>query len=269
LQFSIQRHLLLQLWRSRALVARLVIQDLYEAVAGSVLGIAWLVFVPLSTMAIYIFVFGFVFKSRIGQDGSAFTYSAFLLSGMIPWLLTLDVANRGSSAIISRIGLVKEVVFPAEILPLQSALTSMATYTPVYALFILFAIVVHRGVPATFLLLPILFSIHVIFMVGLSFTLAALTPFLRDIPRIVALAGSIVIYVAPIVYVKDNVPAVFQPLLYLNPLSYMVWCYQDALFFGSIQHVLAWLVFPVLSLVLFFLGFRIFGRLQPIFGNVL
>jgi lipopolysaccharide transport system permease protein len=65
------------------------------------------------------------------------------------------------------------------------------------------------------------------------------------------------------------VPAAFNPLLWLNPFTYMVYCYQDALYFGRIAHPVSWVAFGVGSLFVFALGYRLFRRVKPYFGNVL
>ena len=49
----------------------------------------------------------------------------------------------------------------------------------------------------------------------------------------------------PMFYLPEVVPAVCRPLLYVNPFSYLVWCYQDAVYFGRFEHPWAW---PVLAL---------------------
>jgi lipopolysaccharide transport system permease protein len=77
------------------------------------------------------------------------------------------------------------------------------------------------------------------------------------------------IYILPIFYLPDWVPAAFKPFLYLNPFSYMVWCYQDALYFGRIEHPWAWPIFFVGSVGALLIGYRVFRRLKPQFGNVL
>jgi lipopolysaccharide transport system permease protein len=65
------------------------------------------------------------------------------------------------------------------------------------------------------------------------------------------------------------VPAAFDPILWLNPFSYMIWCYQDVLYFGSLGHQAAWVIFPAWSLFIFAGGYRVFRRVRPLFANVL
>ena len=64
-------------------------------------------------------------------------------------------------------------------------------------------------------------------------------------------------------------PRALQPIIYLNPFSYLVWVYQDVLFFGTIRHPYAWVVTALWALLALGLGYRTFERLKPYYGNVL
>jgi lipopolysaccharide transport system permease protein len=86
---------------------------------------------------------------------------------------------------------------------------------------------------------------------------------------VIALYGNIGTYLIPVVYLPGWVPPIFKPLLYVNPFSYMTWMYQDVLYFGRIEHPVAWIVFPLFSVVVFALGYRVFRRLKPLFGGAL
>ncbi|MBM3523785.1 MAG: hypothetical protein FJX57_12565 [Alphaproteobacteria bacterium] len=73
----------------------------------------------------------------------------------------------------------------------------------------------------------------------------------------------------PLFYLPAMVPAGFRPVLYLNPFSHLIWCYQDVFYFGRFEHPVSWLVTASISLVSLLAGVRIFSRLKPAFGNVL
>ena len=70
-------------------------------------------------------------------------------------------------------------------------------------------------------------------------------------------------------YQPSSVPAAIRPILYFNPFSYVIWCYQDACYFGRFEHPLAWVVFPLGGLIVFYLGYRIFRKLRVAFGSAL
>ncbi|MBT4867870.1 MAG: ABC transporter, partial [Planctomycetaceae bacterium] len=60
-----------------------------------------------------------------------------------------------------------------------------------------------------------------------------------------------------------------RPLLYLNPFSYLAWCYQDVCYYGRFEHPWAWPVLAILSLSTFLIGSRVFRTLKQNFGSVL
>jgi lipopolysaccharide transport system permease protein len=102
-----------------------------------------------------------------------------------------------------------------------------------------------------------------------AFTLAALGTFVRDVRDIVQLSAIVLIFLMPIVYLPSQIPAAFNPILWLNPFTYMVYVYQDVLYFGRVQHPLSWVAFGAGSLIAFTLGYRLFRRVKPHFANVL
>ena len=106
-------------------------------------------------------------------------------------------------------------------------------------------------------------------MVGVSFFLASIGVFFRDIKDFVQIFSVVGVYLMPTFYLPTLVPSVFRPLLYLNPFSYMIWCFQDLIYFGRLEHRMSWVVFPLISITVFVLGYRVFRKLRPMFGNVL
>jgi lipopolysaccharide transport system permease protein len=77
------------------------------------------------------------------------------------------------------------------------------------------------------------------------------------------------LYGIPVFYLPDWVPGWFKPLFYLNPFSYMVWCFQDVCYFGRFEHPFAWPIFISLSFLTLFFGNRIFSNLKTYFGSIL
>lgn len=213
---------------NRRLVFDLTRSELHESVVGSVLGRVWLYLGPLLTMAVYIFVFAIVFRVKVNPTEGNFSYGypAYILSGLIPWMMTLDIMARSCSAIIGNSGVVKEVVFPIEALPAKVVLTSAASFAVSYVVFFGYLLVEQGHLLVTHLLFPVVLGIQFVFLFGLAFLFAAITPFFRDMTRIVQFASMLLIYAAPIVYFGDWVPRAFRAVLYLNPISYMTWCFR-------------------------------------------
>jgi lipopolysaccharide transport system permease protein len=89
---------------------------------------------------------------------------------------------------------------------------------------------------------------------------------MKDVIQVFSITG---VYLIPAFFLPEFVPRLFQPILYINPFSYLIWCYQDALYFGRFEHPWAWGVVFVLSLSVFTLGYRFFRKVKNVFGDVL
>jgi lipopolysaccharide transport system permease protein len=237
--------------------------------AGLVLGVAWGIAQPLFMMAIYAFLFSVVFKVKVG-DSIEFPrdFTVYLLSGLIPWLAFANAMSRGSTAVTGNENLVKQTTFPIVLLPVTRALAACVPLLVGLAFVTALMLVQYLALPVTYVLVPLLVLLQLLAMIGMSFALAAIGAFFRDIREIVALISIAGIFVLPIVYLPTAVPDALQPLLYANPFSYMVWCYQDAIYYGRFEHPWSWAVFAAGSLFLLMLGYRLFRRLSPYFGNV-
>ena len=84
----------------------------------------------------------------------------------------------------------------------------------------------------------------------------------KDFVQVFCIAG---MYLMPVVYLPTMVPEIFRPLLYLNPFSYMAWCYQDACYFGRFQHPWAWPVFMFGSLADVLCGLSRVSQVEGLF----
>ena len=258
------------LTRHRELMFALARRDVSDRYAGQALGLFWAVAHPLFLMTLYVFIFAFVFKAKVGGTlEMPLDYTSYILSGLIPWMAFQESMNKSCSAITANAGLVKQVVFPIEVLPAKGVLSSLLPQFVSTAILIIYVLVTARHLPATYLLLPVLLSLQLMAMMGVGYLLSAVGTYFRDIKDFVQLFGTAGMYAMPVFYLPGWVPELFKPVLYANPFSYLIWCYQDALYFGKINHPWAWVVNITLSFIVFTLGYRLFRKLKPGFGNAL
>lgn len=255
--------------RHRDLAWEMTKREVTERYAGQHVGHWWALAHPLVLTAVYIFLFGFVFKGRIREgEANSLGYIAYLLSGLIPWLAFQESMSKGAVAIASNSGIVKQVVFPLHLLPVKGVFAAVFTQMVMTAFFAIYLLAVHRALPWTWVFLPVLWAAQALAMCGVAFALSAAGAFVRDIKDIVQISAVIGTYLAPIAYRPDWVPGPLQPILYANPFSYMVWTYHDVAFHGGVTRPWAWAVFFAGSLMTFWFGYLFFRRLRPYFGNV-
>src|SRR5579871_2379425 len=113
------------LWQRRELLLEMTRRDVVERYAGQALGAWWAVIAPLLTMATYMLAFGVIFRSRLGPDDDGSGYVAFALAGLVPWMGLQEGLSRTTGAIVGNASLVKQIVFPGEVLPLKVALGTL------------------------------------------------------------------------------------------------------------------------------------------------
>ncbi len=256
--------------RHRGMLCTLARRELGQPHAGQVLGRFWVVGHTLFLVLVYATVFSWVFAVRMGGgSGLPGDYTTYLLSGLLPWLAFSQAMLRASSSVTSAGSLVRQVVFPLEVLPATAVLTALPPLAAGVALLLAWSVLATGRLPAMWLALPVVAGLQVLAMLGVGYLLAGVGVFVRDTKDLVQLFTTINVYLMPVVYLPDWVPERLAWLLVVNPFSALAWCWQDVLFFGTFAHPCAWVACAVGCPLAFSVGYRIFSKLRPMFGNVL
>jgi lipopolysaccharide transport system permease protein len=264
------REIIELLTRHRDLTLTMARRELSDRYAGQVFGVLWAIGHPLFQIALYVFVFAVVFRTRIGGTvDMPLDYPTYLLAGMVAWVSFQESMVKSCTAITSNEALVKQVVFPLEILPVKGVLASLLGQLVSLAVLIVYVLVRFGGLHATYALLPVLIVLQLMAMIGVGYVLSVVGVYFRDLKDFVQVFAAAAIYMLPVFYLPQWVPAPIVPLLYLNPFSHLVWCYQDALYFGRFAHPWSWAVMIAASIGSFVIGYRVFRKLKPGLANQL
>ncbi len=259
------------LWRNRGLVKALIQREILGRYQGSVLGILWSFFNPILMLAVYTFVFSVIFKARWGTGGteSKAEFALILFAGLLLFNLFAECVTRAPGLILGNTSYVKRVVFPLEILPWVSfgaALFHVCVNLVVWLLFYLFIL----GLPkATVVLLPLALIPLMLQVMGVSWFLASLGVYLRDVSHVVGILVSTLMFLTPIFYPASAIPAAYQQLLYLNPLTFIVELARDLLIFGRWLDWGSFGLVTVGSAVVAWAGFAWFQKTRKGFADVL
>lgn len=256
--------------RNRALIREMALRDIKGGHAGHGLGSVWIYIQPIVVLATYMLIFGVVIGSKLTVTAALpGDYTSYIVVGLTAWLLMANALGRSTNAFSSNANLVKQVVFPIETLPVATVLACFIIYLPAFALMLAYKLFLGGGLGWLVLILPLVLGMHALLCVGLTLLLSVTTPFVRDIREFVTIYMSVSMYFTPAIYLPDWVPPAVRPILFLNPFSYLVWVYQDTIFFGEIRHGFAWIVFAAMTVCVFFAGLIVFRRVKPYLGNVL
>lgn len=253
----------------RYLLVELAVRDVRDRFAGHVLGVVWTIAHPILLMGIYVGIFTFVFPARgLTAPGRTQDLTVYILAGLIPWLCFQEVLARSTTAITGNASLVKQIVFPVELLPIKTVLGCLPTQLVATAFLVGLALLTGLGSPAL-LLFPVVLILQVAAMLGVAFALSAVGAFVRDLRELVVVFCAVNLFLQPILYAPAQLPRVLRPVLWLNPFSHLVWVAQDVFFFGAITHPVSWVVLTVGALVTLGLGYRLFRGLKHRFGDML
>lgn len=258
------------LWRNRNLIKELVKREVIGRYRGSVLGIFWSFFNPVFMLAVYTFVFSVVFKARWnGSSDSKTEFALILFAGLIVFNLFAECINRAPSLILANTNYVKKVVFPLEILPWVS-LGSALFHTLISIGVWLIAYIILFGLPhVTVLLLPFIFIPFLLFIIGITWGLASLGVYLRDVSQFIGVISTILMFLSPIFYPVTALPEAYRPLLYLNPLTPVIEQTRDVLFWGKIPDMTVLATYSVGAIFVAWMGFVWFQKTRKGFADVL
>jgi len=257
------------LWCNRQLIVQMTKREVVGRYKGSVLGLAWSFFNPVFMLVVYTFVFSMIFKSRWGGDESKTLFALVLFVGMIVLGLFGEVVNRAPSLILANVNYVKKVVFPIEILPviaMGAALFHMLISLSVLLLaFILFNGFLHWTVIFTpLVLLPL-----VIVTLGISWMLAAVGVFLRDVSQTVGLITTILMFLSPVFYPVSAVPERFRPFIMANPLTFVIEQAREVVVWGHLPNLVGLGVYTTLAILIAWSGYFFFQKTRKGFADVL
>lgn len=259
------------LWHHRALIRQMTVREVVGRYRGSFMGLAWSFFNPLLMLLVYTFVFTSVFHSRWAgaADSSKTSFAIVLFIGMIVYAIFSDNVNRAPTLIISNTNYVKRVVFPLEILPVISmgasvfhAMVSLVVWLLAYVLLV--------GVPhLTVLLLPLVILPFVVGTLGISWVMASVGVFMRDLSQAVGILTTALMFLAPVFYSIENVPPHFKPLVMANPATFIIEQARQVLVWGRAPDWFGLTVYSLISLLVAWLGFWWFQKTRKGFADVL
>lgn len=255
------------LFRYRSLISHLTRREFSERYAGQIVGLAWVIAHPLFLMLVYIVAFAYVIRVRLGAEGTPMDYTVYLLSGMVPWLASIECLNRAAQSITASPGFVRQMTFPVEVLPVRAVTVVLPALLVSTLVLVIYALLHSGEVLWSYALWPAVLTLQLILLLGLAFAIAAIGVYLRDIKELIAVYAAAGFFVSPILYTESMLPGPLGLLFYLNPASYLIWVYQDIFYYGAFAHPVAWAVLAVSAPASLYYGYRLFASLRPWFGE--
>lgn len=255
---------------NRDLIHALIRREVVGRYKGSILGIFWSFFTPAFMLVVYTFVFSVVFKARwSGGSDSKSEFALVLFAGLLVFNLFSECVNRAPGLVLANTNYVKKIVFPLEILPLVSLGVALFHTAVSLLAWLAFYIVLFGVPPATIFLLPLVLLPLVLLTLGLSWFLASISVYLRDIGQLIGIITTALMFLSPIFYPLSTLPEGYQTVLQINPLTLPVEMARSVLFWGTTPQWSSLVAYSATSMLIAWAGFAWFQKTRKGFADVI
>jgi ABC-type polysaccharide/polyol phosphate export permease len=256
------------IYNYRTMIKAMALRDVQSRYMGTLGGFLWFIIQPFSIVLVYWFVFSVGFKV---QPAGGLPFVAVFVCGLVPWSLFAEALNTSTAAIKANAHLVTKTIFPTEILPVVSLLSSL--FTHILMMLIFFLIMMVNGIPFSvynFQVFYYLFALCALSL-GLGWLLSAVNVFYKDVGQALNVVLNLWFWATPIAWFQEILPEKYFWVLKFNPMYYIVDGYRASfLHLSPIWHnPRQGVYFWIMCAIVFIAGAFTFRRLKPDFAEVL
>lgn len=256
------KELLNNLYSYRQLLKSNVRKEIRGKYKGSFLGILWSFVNPLLTTLVYAIVFPIILKNNEPH------YVTFIVIGILAWTYFTTAIMQGTTTILNNAGIVKKVYFPREILPISVNTSGAINFLISCVIIFIFLIFSKIGFSWYLLLLPVIIAIQYLLQLGIIFITSAINVYIRDAEYIINFMVNMLFYATPILYTSDMFKnSSFYWIFKFNPMAVIINSYRDIMFYKQMPNVQYLLMVFIASFILFYIGYKIFKKLERKFAE--
>jgi lipopolysaccharide transport system permease protein len=206
------------LWAYRELLRILIWRELKVRYRQTLLGAGWILLQPLLTVVVMSTIFGAIL--RVPSHGVP--YPIFVLSALLPWSFFASSINRACWSLLSNAHIITKIYFPRILIPVSAVLAGLVDL--LVGMVLLAGVLLAYGTAPSLRLLFIVPLTLVLALVALAFSLwaSAANVRYRDLSFVVPFVTQIWMYLTPVIYPLDLVPARYRFLFEINPMTPVV-----------------------------------------------
>ena len=247
----------MEVYEYRRVMYSMIRKNLFGKYKNSFFGFLWHFFQPLLLMAIYYIVFTEVRSSAIPD------YWIYLSSALFPFNFMTSNLTAGSGAITDDPGMVKKIYFPREILVLSKVLSSFIVMVLGYSVVLALIICLGHATSITFLMVPVVLLLMLLFVTGYVLLLSSITVYVRDLRYFMNSIYLVFIFMTPMYFMANEVSGILETIIWYNPFTYYVEFLHSIIYFQTMPGTSVMLVCTILPIATLLIGYAVFRRLKP------
>lgn len=254
----------------RSLTWELARRDVLGRYRGASFGLLWSLFSPFLLLMVYTFAFGTVMASRWPQIESGHThFSIVLFVGLIVHGFLAECLMRAPELIVSNPNFVKKVIFPLEILPWPMILSALFHAGMNVVVFLVLRLVLDGEVSWTFVLLPIVMLPLVVLALGISWFMASMAVYVRDIKQVTGALSMALLFLSSAMMPIEGIPLAYRWIFKANPLTFIIDQAREVLLWGHMPDWAGLGLYLLGASVVMYAGWAWFRFTRPGFADVL
>jgi teichoic acid transport system permease protein len=218
------------LWQRRHFISGYATAKNRSLYSNARLGQLWQLLTPVLNVAVYFFVFGFLFH----QNKDVPDFLLFLVVGVFLFNFLQTAMINGSRSISDQLVLIRALHFPRACLPISSTIIQLQQLG--FSMVIVLAVALGIGQPLSLewlLIIPAL-ALQTVFCVGLAMIVARMGSVLTDTAQLLPFITRTWMYVSGVMYsiasvAKGNVSHWLQDVLYYDPPALFITVVRNCL----------------------------------------
>ncbi|TGN07967.1 ABC transporter permease [Leptospira ilyithenensis] len=264
------KSLILSVVKNYSLIWQMTKRNVIGKYKGSFFGLFWSFINPLIMLGIYTFAFSVVFKAKWGlEEEGHMDFALILFASLTIFNFFGEILKESPLLIVSQPNFVKKVVFPLEILPIANLLSASVHMGASLVVFLVFYGIAHLSIPWTIVFLPFIIIPLTLLSLGVSYILASLGVFFRDIGYFMTHIITILLFTSPVFFSMDRIPEKFRHLMLVNPLAALLENARSVMVFEKTPDFLILSVYTVFGVLFLVFGYWVFQKTRKGFSDVL
>ncbi len=253
------------LWEYRELLYFLVWRDLKVRYKQTILGFAWAILQPVTTMIVFSIFFGRL--AGIPSDG--IPYPIFAYAGLLPWQLFAFALTESSNSLVANRQLLTKVYFPRLVIPLSAIFAGLVDFSIGFVVLVPMMLIGGIIPTASILTLPFFTLLAIACALAVGLWLSALNVRYRDVRYVIPFLTQLWLFITPIAYPSSLVPESWRTWYGLNPMTGVVEGFRFALLGKTGNATNVFVVSVIVVALLLISGMAYFLHTEKSFADII
>ena len=236
--------------------------DLRAENQRSYMGFLWWIFEPIMYMSVFYVVFALALQNNDEN------FVPFLLVGLTIWQWMKSCLTHGSESILNNSQLMQHVYLPKAVFPTISIFTNSVKFLFIFLLLMLY--LWSEGFVPTqhYFALPLVLLVELLFIVSVTYLMAAIVPFIPDVRFILENFLQAVFFMSGIFFTVEKIPERYQDWFYLNPMANLIEAFRDILMYQQWPDFSSLAIISLLSLLVMGIAMYLLRRFEYVYPKI-